>query len=167
MGRQINYYMNKNIENEFMKYVFSKDFKIISEESVSGKTIVYNTIDEVDQSEYYLYLYKTEFGDIINYTSGNYRIDNRISPVIEFIRTYIKDKDKEIIRGRIWFESKYYGEDSEIIYKNPMLIKEYESLVRWIKKNVPYQEVEDRGYVFKEYISNDIKKMVSEGFKLM
>lgn len=167
MGRQINYYMDEKTENEFIEYIFSRDFLIISEDLKNQRILIYNNINEVDYKQNRLYIYKRGFENIITNHNCDYKIDSIESSVIQFVKTSIRNEEKEISRGRLWFESKYYGKDGEIIFKNPLLTKEYESLVRWIKKHTTYQEVNHNGYMIKDYVTNSMKKLSDEGYRFM
>ena len=60
----------------------------------------------------------------------------------------------------------YYNETGEKIKKEEMLTKDYHKLVRWIKKNVPYQEFYNGKFVEKDYINNEIIQLQKEGFIL-
>jgi hypothetical protein len=51
--------------------------------------------------------------------------------------------------------------------KDSVLTKEYNTLVKWIKKNAHYQEVKKGEYVIKEYITDNMKSLEESGFKLI
>lgn len=88
------------------------------------------------------------------------------SPVIEFSKTVINEEKKKVLRGRLWISPWYYGKDGSAIKKEELFIKDYEKLVRWIKKNVPYQQIKAGDYVVKEYASDEIVALQEDGFCL-
>lgn len=84
------------------------------------------------------------------------------SPVFEFIRTDI-DKTKQVIkRGRIWKSSEIIFQDDET---ESLFTKDYNAIVRWIRKNAPRQNYYDGFDIRKDYISNKIKKEFEYSFK--
>jgi hypothetical protein len=118
-----------------------------------------------------LYLYKEEFGDIIIEDNGNgiEYVDELKSCAIEYRRSMV-DYEKRIVGdGRIYLIKEYYDEDGELIKKPPELEKWYNSLVKWIKKNVPYQEIHyhyrvNNGDIVegtrKEYFSDSLRPLI-------
>lgn len=54
-----------------------------------------------------------------------------------------------------------------VVNKDSRLISEYNLLAKWVKKNVPYQDILKGDYIVKEYITNRIKELSNCGFKLM
>jgi hypothetical protein len=69
--------------------------------------------------------------------------------------------------GRLWMEMRYYDDDGILLTKSPELDMWYKELVKWIKKNVPRQEVITSTGTEKIYISESIKKLVEEeGYSL-
>lgn len=172
MGRQINYYIDKKTEYEFAKFLFTKDFNIIFED-VKNKEIYFckniQDYDKLKDLKCELFIYKDSY-EIEKYINkSNYRrIDSTISPVIEFTRTFIIEEEKKIVRGRLWYETKYFNENGELVAKDERILKEFNSLVKWIKKNVLYTTIMECGYPVKEYITEEIKKLVDEdGFALI
>ena len=116
-----------------------------------------------------LYLFRDEFGrlefkEILN---GKKYIDTTVSPVIEFRDTMLRENIKEIQRGRLFLEMKYYDESGVLIQKNESLDKWYRELVRWIKKQLQCVEVCFDGKVVKEYVSKSLVKPVEEGYHLL
>lgn len=167
MGKQINFYIDKTVEDEFMKQIFSQGFVLIAEDLDNKKLVTFNDLETTNSQMYILYLYKKDFGPIVTDVECEYRLDYLRSPVIEFTRTLIKREKKLIIKGRIWLESKFYDMNGEVVNKDPGLTKEYNSLVKWIKKNVPLQDISKGDFIVKEYITKSIKVIADSGFKLI
>jgi len=163
MGKQINFYMSKDVEDEFIEYLKQNNFMFLITDFESNKII--NTYGKTDNSSK-LYLFKEVYGDITMQEGVLSRLNTIKSPVIEFRRTIIKEDKKKILRGRIWVSNQYYDDYGTIIKKNPQLIQDYNSLVRWIKKHVPYQEIKKDEYSVKEYVNDEMKQLGEEGFTL-
>lgn len=167
MGKQINFYLERELEGKFIEELFNAGFVIVAEDLDNKKLITYNELKEVNSKIYILYLYKKDLGTLLINKECEYRLDYLRSPVIEFARTIIKSEKKVITRGRLWMESKYYGENGEIVCKDSKLTSEYNKLVKWIKKYVPFQDVAKGDYVIKEYVTDSIKELANTGFRLM
>lgn len=59
------------------------------------------------------------------------------------------------------------AEYGEVIKKPEGFLKDYQMLVRWIKKHVPYQEMKAGDAVIKEYVNDELKQVQEEGFWLI
>ena len=66
----------------------------------------------------------------------------------------------------IWIANQYNDEDGRQIKKDDLFLRDYQMLVRWIKKNVSYQEVKKGEYLIKEYASDELVILQDEGFIL-
>lgn len=158
MGKQINFYMSKNVQAEFIKYLKEKHYLFLSTEA---KTIYTPNSAEM----YSIYLYKQEYGDVIFEQDYVKKIDVFESPIIQFKKTTIKEEQKQVLRGRIWIADQFY-EENKLVKKKDEFIRDYKDLVRWIKRNVPYQKVDEGGYIISEYINDEIKLLREKGFIL-
>lgn len=167
MGKQINFYLENELEEKFIEQFFNQGFVVIAEDLENKKLVTFNELGEVNPQIYILYLYKKDYGQIVTDKECEYRLDYLRSPVIEFTRTLIKHEKKLITRGRVWMEPKFFDESGEVVNKDSRLTKEYNSLAKWIKKNVPLQDVSKGEYLIKEYITNSIKDVANRGFRLM
>ena len=136
MGRQINFYMDKEVEKRFITFLLQNDYKILYDDTIEKE--IKDIINVNDIKEYgFLYVYKEEYGKIIYYEHyGRERIKGINSPVFDFSRTKILEDEKGIREGRIWV-------NTDLEFKSPdikeQFLKDYGKLVQWIKKNVPYQ----------------------------
>ena len=167
MGRQINFYANKEVERQFINFVQSKGYVFLYDNFENGVFAVVENIDEYRERT--IYMYKDEYGKCYWNTRIN-QIDSLRSPVIEFSKTMINHEEKRILRGRIWVGTQYYDENGYIVRKDPNLIKEFESMVRWLKKRVPFQEArigKTGNEKWKNYICDDMKELADEGYWLL
>lgn len=165
MGRQINFYMDRKTEEKFQEYILSQDFLIISQDRIEN--IVVN---DLFYSKNGLFItIKEELPNIVveKYPLRTY-IDVYRLNVIEYFRTTVEYEEKKYFgRGRIYVVASYFNNDGKILHKNIKLIKAYEKLVRWIKKNCPMTEFMQDGYNEKAYMSSEIKRLIDEeGYKL-
>nr|WP_314458959.1 hypothetical protein [uncultured Clostridium sp.] len=167
MGKQINFYIEKEFEEKLIQQIFNEGFVIVAEDLDEKMLVTYDEFQKVNPKVYIMYLYKKNFGKLVIDKDCEFRLDSLRSPIIELTRTLIKNDKKIVTRGRLWVETKYYDENGEIILKDSILTKEYNSLVKWIKKNVPNQEVMKGEYIIKEYVTDYIRNLTDNGFKLI
>lgn len=155
MGKQINFYMNEKIKHDFIDFLESEGYIFLPDGT-------FNTLYELEKNnidnEYSVCLYKSSFGKI-NLTelksTRKFYIDKEHNPVIEYWIPHIKHSDKSIRSGRLWLTSTdFYDLNAD----RTIINKEYNKLLRWIKKNVPYQNV--NGYLLKSYICDDLIELV-------
>lgn len=168
MGRQINFYMSEKVEKSFVELLNSNNYTIMWHDFAQNSIAVLNDYkcSELKQKNGILYLYKKMYGEYFIKKSNWIRIDASNSPIIEYIRTTIKNDDKKISRGRLWVETKYYNSNDELVEKSPNLVKDFVDLTKWIKKNIPYQEIEEGDSFVKEYICDEIIELVHQGYRL-
>ena len=167
MGKQINFYMDEVIEIEFIKLIINEGFILLYTDLEQRKLLSIESVEQFGGRVNRFYLYKGELGNIVNDKFRSFDIDTLRSPVIEFSRTIVNSEEKKITRGRIWVETRYYGDNDGLVAKNPLLEKEFNKLVKWIKKNIPYQDTIQGDYILKDYISNNLKELNTIGYRLM
>lgn len=157
--------MDEKDKGAFLEYV-KHTGRIFETKRVEG------TVEIFDLPNYLwinLYLYKDEFGRLVFRDGGDGKkyINTTTSAVIEFGNTMVRKNVKEIQRGRLFLEMKYYDTNGILIQKDELLDKWYKELVRWIKRRLQYVEVVSNGKVVKEYVSNSLVKFVEEGYLLL
>ncbi|MFD0048010.1 hypothetical protein ACFVHQ_01495 [Actinomycetes bacterium NPDC127524] len=164
MGKQITFYMDEPTESCFIDFILD-NAKILAEvETASANSIIY--IEDKDFFEdknqcVQFWIYKEELGELdIRETENRKYVAASKSPVIEFSRTLIRMRDKEIIRGRIWVELKYWDETGELVHKSEKLNTLYKALTKWIKKNVSHREINREANLYKEYISDSLVEYI-------
>ena len=166
MGRQLNFYAEEEILNKFIEYFFNQGFVIVAEDLDNKKLVTFNKISEVNSKIHSMFLYKKDYGNLYTKDWCEYRIEYFSSPVIEFTKSAIKPEEKLIIRGRVWMESKYYDQDGSIIAKDERLTKDFNAIVRMIKKNIPCRNIKMGKYIYKEYITDRVNEILNNGYKL-
>lgn len=158
MGRQINFFISETLQDEFIDFLKENNYIFIN-----SKT---NHIYDLKSQDIRLtYLYKPDYGDIITYEDCPTRIDITKSPVIEFSKCFIKPNSNIVIRGRLWISHNYYDKNNNLVEKSPTFTKDYNQLVRWIKKHVPYQPYTPTGKI-KEYVSDEMLELQKQGYIL-
>ncbi len=155
MGRQIYFYMSEAVQAELIEFLKQNQYVYYDYYA--------NKVENVaDKKLYTVYLYKENYGEFLR---NNYRrVDFMNGPVIEFSKSMIDAETKRLIRGRLWMDSWYFDEAGNKVKKSELLTKDYEKLVRWVKKHVPYQEYEQKGYILKEYISDEVIELQKQGY---
>lgn len=169
MGKQINFYMDNETEEKFFEFI-KKDGVVLFERNNKLPQII-DTLPEPFSGRgwFMVYIYNEKLGKCIicETDNGIKYIDFIKSPVIRFSRTIIREDAKEIAMGRLWFETKFYDDDGELISKDSALDEWYKKLCKWIRKNVPRTELSDTWGVRKEYISKSLIDLFEQGYKLM
>ena len=162
MGKQFGFIMDRVDENEFLKM-------ILEDGKAFQGTGVMQIFSPPESIWIKLYLTKSEFGELkIRKTENDIQyIDPIESSVIEFNETIPRIKIKEIQRGRLYLDNKYWDDNNQLIKKNENLDIWYKELVRWIKKRLRCVETCPYGKVVKEYVSESLVKYVEEGFHLL
>ena len=183
MGRQIIFCMDREHESIFFDYL-KANCKI--SDGIKGDQLNYvDTIQEQVVSQEtentVLYLYKPEFGvyNLDTTENGRIYIDTYSSPIIEFVRTLVLPDIKMITSGRLYVVAKYYDMNDNLQTKHDGLLKLYNKLCRWIRKNLQYHEYFnpytleyvnrmnleygiDKGYITKDYISDSLLALINE-----
>lgn len=170
MGRQLNFYMSDKMRQEFEDYLKNEGFSYLDKGVC--KEVTYIAPSDI-YNFFYVYLYKKEFGKIHLHDTGIVKyIDESYNPVIEYIRADVKYDEKRIRSGRVWITTdNLYDENAD----RKLMIKEYNRIIRWLKKHLLYENIEvekytysiHEGYTIKEYIDEEAIRMITEdGFTL-
>ena len=155
MGKQITFYMDDSTQNRFLDFLKDNQFVFLSNEG--------QTIDNINDC-YDFYIYKKEFGELF-FKEYDESLDILNSPVIEIIKTRIKGQ--KILQGRVWVSDIFYKKNNGKLEYCKKYIETYQILYKWIKKNVPYQEVMMGGCAVKEYADNVFVNIENNGFKFL
>jgi len=159
MGKQLGFLMDADTERSFADYVLEEG--VIVHQPNNKNQIFIKELPKPfsDIGWFSLLLYKPQFG---MYTLNKANcIDPILSPVIEFCRTIILHEEKRIAFGRLWLEVNYYQND-RLVEKDPALYEWYKSLTKWIRKNIPKQELAIGGRVRREHITHSVKQIIEK-----
>ena len=158
MGRQINFYITKATTDVLRKYINDNGYQLFNQ---WGTILDDQSIDKYGG----VYLYKPSYGELV-YRNDINRLDTSKSPVIELWQSKVLPEQKKILRGRFWVEA-YILEENGWKEKPEQLLKDYQSLVRLIKKHVSKQDIKCGEHYVKEYADEEaIRLQNDEGFIL-
>lgn len=155
MGRQINFYMDRETEQNFLQYLGEEGYTVLLED------LQELSVEEPAKRPWWVMIYKEAYGKpICNGETDTADVDR--SPVIEFIRTRVNEEKKCIQRGRLWIsmENEFADEKARDLF-----LKDYNRLVRWLKKNIPNQEYQNNGCVQKGLISDSLRDYGEKGYR--
>ena len=132
MGRQYHFYMGREDEELFLKYLKQNQY-VVYQDDKDGNPKAIDKWPEPYSSKgwFILHLYREDFGKMIFSDSlgdGRLFIHPMEAPVIEFSRTCINPEDKGIMGGRIWMEMNYYDKNNMLWHKSENLIKAYNNI---------------------------------------
>lgn len=156
MGKQINFYMDSEVQDRFIDHLLGCGFALLNDMAVA--------VDAKESNIYFAYLYKESYGNLIFRQNYRAQIDQIKSPVIEFSKTRINRAQRKILRGRIWLSTQFYTSDGTLVKREAELLMDYEKLVRWIKKNVPYQKIPKGNFEVMEYANDSLFELCKDGF---
>ncbi len=164
MGKQFRFIMDESDKKFMFEYVI-KQGKAYTHIKVEGIKEIFELPNSLWIN---LYFYKDEFGNIkFKYIGEKKYINSTLSPVIEFGNTIVRTNVKEIQRGRLYLEMRYYDSDGKLLLKSEKLDEWYKELIKWIKKHLKCVEVMSNGKVVKEYVSESLVEYVKDGYKLL
>lgn len=111
-----------------------------------------------------VYLYRSDLGgmEVEEISNGRKIINSTKSPVIEFIRTIIRNDESEIRRGRLWVEMKYYDNQNLLSEKPKDLNELYSILGKWIKGNLIKTDMINNNRKRTEYVSSSIVPLLKD-----
>lgn len=156
MGKQINFYLDEQIQSQFVDYLTQCGFVLLNIDA--------DEVEADSNSIFSVYLYKNNYGALICTQNAMKQINSIRSPVIQFKKIIIKMDQQTILRGRLWMEDKYYADNGTIIQKDIALVKDYQKLVRWIRKNVPYRKIPKGNSEVMEYASESLDELYNNVF---
>ncbi len=165
LGRQVNFYMNKDDEAEFFDFVRTTgNVSILPYVSDVREFHPLKTPSDPRLGKFSgaVWLINRDVSSnlVVKHvpTQGYYSIDEERSSVIEFTRSAVVEKT--IGRGRIWAEFTYLDSESmTLVPKEPEFSKWYDTLAKWIRGR--YKRLERLIYT-----GPGAQKLLSEGFVL-
>lgn len=168
MGRQINFYYNRELQKEFFEYVNSLQANIVIKKKGEGLECVKEIqVIEKDINECYITMkelnsikYKILKNNVIS-------LNEQDELVIEYTCS-LNDltKDKNVVSCRLYYQ-KYYYEGDTVMTKPESLEKLYEKLVRWIRKHCPSVKHKVSNRIYTKYMSPDVKEKMKGIFNFI
>jgi hypothetical protein len=188
MGKQINFYMEENTYKQIVEKALSMGFVVLYQECVGGKPKHW-------EYEYHWYETMPDFpfdkGHYFhNPALGGFRntLDNKeyltweeikerklllgcmFAPMIEARCSYVSHENKIIGSTRLYISSDYYDYQGTLVKQNEAFVKQYDSLVRIVKKLAikrefpcapPYADC-----VRKEYMTDYMLGLFKNGYEI-
>jgi hypothetical protein len=171
MGRQINFYIDRQTELEILDFIKREGGKFMFNRGV--EIVFSNDFDKFRSAQNgWLKCHFTKDGfappkieRVFNKHMGREFDHCSVSrgEIIEFDGGVVNLPDKKARSGRVYMMSDYYDEAGELVKKGENFIKFYEKLVRFIKKLAPRREVKAGGYTFKIYVSDRVFELYRGG----
>lgn len=143
MSKQIDYYMDKMTEQDFIQYAYDNSFVFIN---WFDGTIV-NPYEDKNIS---LFITRDIYLPFLKFRHG--AVDVLNSLVIEYTRNNIIENKKIITGGRIYISDAYREKEYDL-YMNDF-IDDFNKLKKWIKVNVKNQFYTNNGIKQKGYITD-------------
>lgn len=155
MSRQINFYMDKTTEFQFIQFIKNNGFIFIRRSD--GKII-----DPCENNDLFLFIIREKNPSILQYSCGSVDVLNSLG--IEYKRNNIIENKKIVTGGRL-FISDAYKDEKYSLYMEEFL-KDYNKLKNWIKKHVPYQKYYHLGKLQdKEYICDSMLMYAEKDYR--
>ena len=188
MGRQINFYVDEYSYKQVVEKALSMGFVVLYEKCVGGKPghweyeyHRYETMPDFPLKEMH-YLYHPALGGFRN------TLDNKehlaweeikerklflgciFAPMIEAGCSLVSDKDRFIVSNRLYIRSDYYDIQDVLVKQSEEFIKQYETLVRVIKKLAPRRKIACKppyeNCVRNVYMTDDMFKLYQNGYEM-
>jgi hypothetical protein len=134
MGRQIRFFFYGQDEIDFLQLIKENNDYLIDKlgNKIEIKDIGPQPAFKNGQSNTKLFtLYIANEASKI---CKDYYVDEMYSEIIEFWRSEINN-DNQLEIGRIWYQTRYYGRDGNVVIKPEWLDKKFNYYKRWITKN--------------------------------
>ena len=171
MGRQINFYVDRQTELEILDFIKREGGKFMFDQS--GEIVFSDDFDKFRSAQngwLKCRFTKESFAPpkierVFNEYMGREFDHCSVSrcEIIEFDGGVVNLPDKKARSGRVYMMSDYYDEAGELVKKGENFTKFYERLVRFIKKLTPRREVKAGGYTFKIYVSDRVFELYRGG----
>ncbi len=147
MGKQINYYMEYDNFVLLAKKAIDLGCELLCEDSTGLKRSYSVNMISKDVNRYYFHI--PEAGEVKTTQRANKeRIEHGYNSsgmtLVEAGYSFINNEKKFITRSRLYCITDYYDADGNLIKRPECVTKVYDSLARYVKKIVPYTEMEYR-----------------------
>ena len=162
MGKQFRFIMDDSDQEKLIQKVCEQGIVLFKDR--------HNGIKEISSlpDGNWIHLHFMQYKDVKKIQSDDnlLYVDVLRMPVLELRQTFVRNNTREIQRGRLYFENKYY-EDDNLIFKEEELEKWYKEIIKWIKNELQCVEIMENTKLTKEYVSASLEKYIEEGYKLM
>jgi hypothetical protein len=168
MGKQIGFLLDKDTEKRFIEFIMQDQECDIRLRKKNGERYAIKEASELLESdEFQVHIYRKNFGNVEYEILNNGRVfyNTTFTPEIVYSRTITRElPQKEIIRGRLWVEMRYYDDDGNIVMKDEKLDECYKQLVKWIKRNAKRRTaVLTNGRILTYYMTDSMQVLLEGG----
>ena len=136
MSRQINFYMDKTTELQFIQFVKDSGFIFITRSDGIN-------VNPYDDKDLFLFIIREKYLPFLRFKNNSVDVLNSLG--IEYRRNNIIEDKKIVTGGRIYICDAYKDEKYSIYMEE--FVKDYNKLKDWIKKHVPYQNYYNMGKI--------------------
>ncbi len=163
MGKQVNFYMLEEDEQEFVEFVLGDGKTVLLGTAgfqemppvLDRLPVEYSPLDPKDWLT--VFFWRPGYPLFTRYIvmkagplqgRGAYFVDAHRSSVIEFSRSLLRPEENVLTQGRIWAEMRYW-EGEQLVYKGEEFEKWYDRIARWLRRRyrkVYYDYVSPRAY---------------------
>lgn len=154
MSKQINYYMDKNAEKDFIEYIYDNSFMFIN---WYDGTI----INPYEDNSLFYFITREKYLPYLKFR--NNAVDVLHCLVIEYARNNIIEDKKIVTRGRIYISDAYKDKQYSVYTKD--FVNDYNTLKNWIKNHIPYQNYNNMDKIYKEYICDSMLKYSENNYR--
>ena len=176
MGKQYNFYISPKQDLEFIKYLFDEGYMIVVPHAYwEGDIIKYdhgfNNVEIYDKQNYFMNvqemhysfkIYRKIWGELVKKQQGF--LDYEKSPLIEYRRCFINKEENFLSGGRLYLDTDYKEEKDSF----EIICKEYQKLVRVIKKYIAYKDyIFDDGQCLSRPSSQEVVDLVRLGYHII
>lgn len=162
MGKQFRFIMDDRDQERLIEKVCEQGIILYNDRHNGVKEIT----NLPDGNWIHLHFLKYKDAQIVQSDDKLLDVDVLRMPVLELRQTFVRSKTKEIQRGRLYFENKYFENDN-LIYKEEELELWYKEIIKWIKNELKCVEIMESTKITKEYVSVSLVKYIDAGFKLI
>lgn len=165
--------MEEDSYKQIVKKALSIGFVVLYEEWISKGRFKYHWYDDIptfplDKQHYFYNPTLGNFYDVLDHIeynfeevkSQNHSLGTMFAPMIEAGCSRFYEPDKVIIRNRLYIRSDYFDSQEILVRQSDAFIKQYNSLVRAVKKLAPMRDTE-RGC---EYMTDYMFKCYQDGY---
>lgn len=158
MGKQVNFYMLEEDEDQFVEFLLSKPGTVIlGSASLQEMPSILDCLPVEDSPiirRNDVYIWRTGYPLFTRYTvmevgplqgHGVYFIDDSQSWVVEFTRCFLRPEENRLTRGRIWAEM-YRIEHNRLLHKGEEFERWYDSIAAWITRR--YRKTGTKPYFY-------------------
>ena len=144
MGRQVNFFLDRRDLDRFEAFFWSSDAVVaLCQPTPSADLVAASSLRPEAENQLRpwpsMFLARNADLDLIRIRlieqQGYYLIDSSFSPVIEWSPAYELATGHRSGRGRLWFPTGYWNDDSRYVEMPHAFLRWGDRLLRWVRRN--------------------------------